>query len=131
MSLSTRVLVALLLGLATGLVIRGHPTPTLLTLVSLVEPIGTLWVNAIRMTVVPLVVSLVITGVASSADMQVVRGIGLRALASFVGLLVFAGAVGLLVVPPLFGWLRIDAATLASVRAHTAGGAVTAAPSHH
>ena len=31
-----------------------------------IAPIGTLWVNAIRMTVIPLVVSLLITGVAAT-----------------------------------------------------------------
>jgi Na+/H+-dicarboxylate symporter len=89
MSLTTRVLIALVLGLAAGLFILAHPTPALLKLVSLVEPIGSLWVNAIRMTVVPLVVSVLITGVASSSNMRVVRGIGLRAIASFLGLLAF------------------------------------------
>jgi hypothetical protein len=85
MSLTTRVLMALVLGLAAGLVVLAHPTPPLLKLVSIVEPIGSLWVNAIRMTVVPLVVSLLITSVVSSSNMRVVRGIGLRALASFFG----------------------------------------------
>lgn len=33
-----------------------------------VLPVGTLWVNAVRMTVIPLTVSLDITGVASAAD---------------------------------------------------------------
>ena len=125
MSLTTRVLVALILGLAVGLVVLAHPSPLLLKLVSIVEPMGTLWVNAIRMTVIPLVVSLLITGVASSSNMRVVRGIGLRALASFLGLLVFAAVAGLLMVPPLFRWLHLDAATAATLRP---SGGTTSAP---
>lgn len=116
MSLTAQVVAALLVGLAAGLVVRQYPTPTLLTFVGLVEPLGVLWVNAIRMTVIPLVVSLLITGVASSASLRAVRGIGVRAVASFVGLLLFAAVVSLLVVPPLFGWLHIDAATAASLQ---------------
>jgi proton glutamate symport protein len=128
MSLTTRVLMALVLGLAAGLVVLAHPTPPLLKLVSIVEPIGSLWVNAIRMTVVPLVVSLLITSVVSSSNMRVVRGIGLRALASFFGLLVLVAAAGLLIVPPLFNWFRMDPATIAMLHGNTTGGAATTAP---
>ena len=125
MSLTVRVLVALVLGLAAGLIVLAHPTPALLKLVSVVEPVGILWVNAIRMTVVPLVVSLLITGVASCSNMRVVRGIGWRALASFLGLLVLVAAAGLLIVPPLFAWFRMDPATIATLRGNAAGGAAT------
>jgi Na+/H+-dicarboxylate symporter len=116
MSLTSRVVVALVLGLAAGLATRTYTLPAIETLVGLVEPIGILWVNAIRMTVVPLVVSLLITAVASSADVRAVGGIGWRALAAFIGLLLLAAVVGLLVVPPLFGWLRLDASTTAAIR---------------
>src|SRR5215471_7597005 len=127
MSLTIRVLIAFVLGLAVGLVILAHPTPWLLKFVAVVEPIGTLWVNAIRMTVIPLVVSLLITGVASCSDMSAVRRIGGRTLASFLGLLVLVGAVSLIIVPPLFAWLHMDPATTASLRG-TAGGSATATP---
>jgi proton glutamate symport protein len=125
MSLTKRVLVALVLGLVSGLLVLTHPSPGLLKLVSWVEPIGTLWVNAIRMTVIPLVVSLLITGVASCSNMQVVRGIGWRALVTFSGLLILVAALGLLIVPPLFAWFRIDPATIATLRGNAGGGAVT------
>jgi proton glutamate symport protein len=125
MSLTVRVLVALVLGLAAGLIVLAHPTPALLKLVSVVEPVGILWVNAIRMTVVPLVVSLLITGVASCSNMRVVGGIGWRALASFLGLLVLVAAAGLLIVPPLFAWFRMDPATIATLRGNAAGEATT------
>ncbi len=58
-----------------------------------VTPIGTLWVNAIRMTVIPLVVSLLITGVASASDISAIGRIGGRTLAVFVSML--AGATTL------------------------------------
>ncbi len=32
------------------------------------EPIGTAWLNALQMTIVPLVVSLLVTGVAATAE---------------------------------------------------------------
>jgi Na+/H+-dicarboxylate symporter len=126
MSLTKRILAALVLGIACGFLVRAHPAPALLKLVNLVEPIGMLWVNAIRMTVVPLVVSLLITGVASSSNISAVRGIGWRALASFLGLLVFCAVTALLIVPPLFSWFHIDQSTIASLGGNTAG--MTTAP---
>src|SRR5215469_532022 len=115
MSLTARVMVALVLGLAAGLFVLAYPTPALLKLVRVVEPVGILWVNAIRMTVVPLLVSLLITGVAYCSDMRVVRRIGWRTLASFLGLLVLIAAAGLLIVPPLFAWFRMGPATIATL----------------
>ena len=126
MSLTKRILAALALGIACGFLVRAHPTPVLLKLVNLVEPIGTLWVNAIRMTVIPLVVSLLITGVASSSNISAVRGIGWRALASFLGLLVFCAVTALLIVPPLFSWFHMDQSTIASLGGNAAG--MTMAP---
>jgi proton glutamate symport protein len=127
MSLTVRVLLALVLGLAVGLVILAHPTPVLLKFVSLVEPVGTLWVNAIRMTVIPLVLSLLITGVASCSDIRVVRSIGWRTLASFSGLMLLVAAVSLVIVPPLFAWFHMDPGTIAVLRGN-AGGATGAPP---
>jgi len=126
MSLTKRILAALVLGIACGFLVRAHPAPALLKLVNLIEPIGMLWVNAIRMTVVPLVVSLLITGVASSSNISAVRGIGWRALASFLGLLVFCAVTALLIVPPLFSWFHMDQSTIASLGGNAAG--MTTAP---
>jgi proton glutamate symport protein len=114
MSLTVQVVAAVLLGLGAGLVVRAYPAPALLTLVGIVEPIGILWVNAIRMTVIPLVVSLLITGIAAS-DLRALRGIGARTLVSFVGLILLAAVVALLVVPPFFNWLHIDSAAIAAL----------------
>ena len=129
MSLTIRVLIAMVLGIVLGLVILAHPAPALLKIVSWVEPVGTLWVNAIRMTVIPLVVSLLITGVASCSDLHMVRRIGGRALASFLGLLVLVAAASLLIVPPLFAWFHINPATTASLRGNTGFSTVAAIPS--
>jgi len=119
----------MVLGIVLGLVILAHPAPALLKIVSWVEPVGTLWVNAIRMTVIPLVVSLLITGVASCSDLHMIRRIGGRALASFLGLLVLVAAASLLIVPPLFAWFHINPATTASLRGNTGSSTVAAIPS--
>lgn len=99
---STRVLVGLLLGLALGVVIAASGSATGQRLAAAVQPIGTLWVNAIRMTVIPLVVSLLVTGVASVADLRAVGQLGRRTIAVFGALLVGSAGASLIVATALF-----------------------------
>jgi proton glutamate symport protein len=81
---STRVLVALVAGLAGGAAIAASGNPSLLAAADWLTPIGTIWVNAIRMTVIPLVVSLVITGVAGATDLKSIGRLGTRTFLTFV-----------------------------------------------
>jgi proton glutamate symport protein len=126
MSATMRVLAALVLGLIAGAAVLAHPAPILLTIVRVIEPLGTLWVNAIRMTVVPLVVSLLITGVASSGSIATIRTLGARSLAAFIGLLAVSASIGLIAVPWLFAGLQVDRATIASLRGTQPAAAATA-----
>jgi proton glutamate symport protein len=109
MSLTTRVLVGLAAGLAGGLLVLWHPTGPLVALVRIVEPIGTLWINAIRMTVVPLVFALLVTGIGSMSDLRTVRALGARTIASFLALLLVSVTVGLVVAPALLARVPIAA----------------------
>lgn len=95
MTESTRVLVSLGAGLAGGLVIGATGNAALIHAADAVAPVGTLWVNAIQMTVIPLVVSLLITGVASGADARAVGRLGGRTLVVFLLLLAGAAAVSM------------------------------------
>jgi proton glutamate symport protein len=97
----TWVVVAVVAGIAGGAAIAASGSPTLLHAADRVAPVGTVWVNAIRMTVIPLVVSLLVTGVASVSDLRAVGRIGARTLLVFVVLLagvatVFIPAAGAL-----------------------------------
>jgi Na+/H+-dicarboxylate symporter len=92
----TRVLIALGAALAGGIAIAASGSAPLLRAADLIAPVGTVWVNAIRMTVIPLVVSLLITGVASATDVKAIGRLGRRTLAIFV--LLLAGTA-VLVVP--------------------------------
>ena len=67
-SLSLYVLAALVGGLVLGAVIHATESPALTTGAETFEAVGALWLNALRMTIVPLVFSLLVTGVASAAD---------------------------------------------------------------
>jgi Na+/H+-dicarboxylate symporter len=111
-----RALAALALGLLVGVAAAAYPAAPLVLLVRLADPIGTLWVNAIRMTVIPLVVSLLVVGVCASGEARAVRALGLRAIAVFFSLMVFAALVSMVLVPPLFAWLHVDPAAAAALR---------------
>jgi Na+/H+-dicarboxylate symporter len=83
----TRVLVAVAAAIAGGIAIAASGNAALLRAADVIAPIGTLWINAIRMTVIPLVVSLLITGVASAADIRSIGRLGRRTILVFVMLL--------------------------------------------
>ena len=102
---SLLVLFALVIAIALGLVIDASESPSLQRVADVLAPIGTLWVNAIRMTVIPLVVSLLITGVASASDVKAVGRLGVRTLVVFVLLLAGTAVLIVPVAPALFSLL--------------------------
>ncbi len=117
MSLSTRVLVALGAGIAAGIALSLVDAGVSRAIVAVVEPFGTLFVNAIRMTVLPLVVSSLIVGVASTEDRAMLARVGGRGILVFVLLLTVSGGLAALVTPPLMSNLQLDPAAVAQVRA--------------
>ena len=107
MSPSSRTFAALAAGLALGVALRGALAPAAVDAVlAAVEPIGTVWVNAIRMTVVPLVVSLLIGAVAAD-DARAVGRLGVRAALAFAVSLSAGAALVALVAPPLLALIPV------------------------
>ena len=123
-ALARRTLVSLLAGLATGVLISSTSSTALHTFASLVEPIGTVWVNAIRMTVIPLIVSLLIATIAEEKDMGAVGHLGARAVAVFTAMLATLATLTFVAAPPLFAFLQIDAAAAAPLRSASAAAGV-------
>ena len=93
---STRVLAALAAAIGSGALVAASGSKPLIDATDALAPVGTLWVSAIRMTVIPLVVSLLITGVVSAADLGAIGRIGGLTLVVF-GLLL--AAIAAIVVP--------------------------------
>ena len=85
LSLWKKITVGLLLGLATGLLLG----ETALML----KPLGTLFINLIKMLIVPLVFVTLITGITSMEDMKKMRRIGLKTF--FIYLVTTAIAIGI------------------------------------
>jgi Na+/H+-dicarboxylate symporter len=122
---STRVLAALGGAIALGAVVAASGNRALLDATDAVAPLGTLWVNAIRMTVIPLVVSLLITGVASATDVGAIGRIGGRTLIVFGLLLAAVAALVVPLAPSLFALLPLS--STAGARPALPAGAVEAA----
>ena len=93
---STRVLVALVAAIGVGAGVAASGSKPLIAAADALAPVGTLWVSAIRMTVIPLVVSLLITGIASTTDIATVGRIGGRTLVVFI---LLSAAVAAIVIP--------------------------------
>ncbi|HST91818.1 MAG TPA: dicarboxylate/amino acid:cation symporter [Brevundimonas sp.] len=135
-SLSLRVLVALAAGLLAGAAAQAWGIPGGTGTVAVVEGLGQLWLNALRMTIIPLVFSLLVTGIASIADAAATGRLALKAVVVFAVLLVGAtiygvfASMGLLAVWPIDpegARLLLSGATGdALVRENVGGGGLTA-----
>jgi proton glutamate symport protein len=101
----TRVLTALGAAIVGGTAIAASGNASLLRAADFITPVGVLWVNAIRMTVIPLVVSLLITGVASATDVSSISRLGGRTILVFVLLLAGTAVVVMPICLLLFGLL--------------------------
>ena len=117
MSSTSRVLLALVLGLLVGAAIAALDVPALRTAAAVIEPIGTIWVRALQMTLIPLVLSLLITGIVSTVDTGATGRLGVAALGVFLALLVGTALVTSLVGTPLVSRIPIDPETTAMMRA--------------
>lgn len=117
MSLTTKVLIGLIAGLALGILVAASGNPQFVLLTSWLEPLGTLWINAIRMTVIPLVVSAILVGVTSLPDLRSMGRIGGRAVLLFLVMLALASTFAVVIAPPLFAALPIDPTAVEALRA--------------
>jgi Na+/H+-dicarboxylate symporter len=112
--------VALIAGLILGIIVARAGVPWLSRAVAMLEPIGTIWVNAIRMTIVPLVVALLLGAVARGGDGAGVGRLGGLSFAVFIGLHICAAVVALAVVPAIMARLPVDPASVARLQADAA-----------
>jgi proton glutamate symport protein len=127
MSLTLQVLLALAAGFAVGLPLSRMDGPIADGVLAVLGPVGTIFVNAIRMTVIPLVVSSLIVGVTGAPDPRSVGRIGVRALVIFVVLVSAAAAFGVVLGAPLLALIPLDPASVDALRTGAAGAGATAA----
>ena len=92
MSLAIRILIGLVLGVVVGLALQGNPDIAN----TFIAPIGTIFLNLIKLIIVPLVFASLVVGVAGMEDVTKLGRVGAKtfiyyfittAIAIFIGLL--------------------------------------------
>ena len=91
-SLSAQVLLALALGLTAGAAAQTWGLPGGHGTADFIAALGQLWLNALRMTIIPLVFSLLVTGIASIADAARTGRLALKAMLLF-GVLILGSTI--------------------------------------
>lgn len=94
-SLTLRIAIGLVTGLALGLAASATRHPALMAIATGSEPVGTIWINAIRMCVVPLVVMALISGVGAIGDVRTLGRVGGRTFGYVLGTILLSGLIGL------------------------------------
>ncbi|HKS05593.1 MAG TPA: dicarboxylate/amino acid:cation symporter [Gemmatimonadaceae bacterium] len=123
-----RVLAALVAGVLLGVLAASSGDATIARIIDGVGIIGTLWINAIRMTVIPLVAALTLTSVASIGDPRKVGRLGGTAGLVFLSLLLVSGVFAMLVTPFSFDMMSLTPEAAQNIRegyARTAAAGVT------
>lgn len=117
-------------GVLLGIVASVSASPWLLALVRFLEPVGAIFVNAIRMAVVPLVVASLIGGIVSITDERSLTRLGVRSLMVFGALAISAAVLATVVAAPVLARLDIDPSVAEGLRQPAAAGstAPTTAP---
>ena len=116
MTLAIRVLVALVSGFLLGLALGASSSPAASIVLAILAPIGTVFVNLIRMMVIPLIASMLVANLGSMAS---TGGLGRTVVRAFVISLALLAATALgtaLVAEPILARVPIDQEGALAVR---------------
>ncbi len=115
------VLTALFLGLLLGALAAGLGDGWRDPAVRFASTVGGLWLDALKMTVIPLIIALLITGIVGGADAARAGGIAGRSMLWFVVVLTASAIFGALMMPLLLGAFPLPAEAADALRAGLAG----------
>jgi Na+/H+-dicarboxylate symporter len=126
--LSVLALLALAAGLAVGAVAAAYGGPSAVAVIGQVEAVGGLWLNALRMTVVPLIFAVLVTAVAQASDAATSGRLTLRAIGLFALLLPISALLALGWVSGVLTLWPVDPAAAARLAAGAQAASTPAAP---
>lgn len=92
MKLTTKIFIGLAAGIVAGLALQGSPDIAN----TFIKPVGTLFINCIKMLIVPLVFSSLIVGAASIGDIKTLGRIGAKTLSYYLLTTAFAVFIGII-----------------------------------
>jgi Na+/H+-dicarboxylate symporter len=116
MSQATRILLALALGLVLGIAAAALDTGFASGAANLADPIGNLWLNGLRMTIVPLLVALLVTGIAQTAEAAKAGKIAARALFWIISIMTLSAIAGAILTPTFLSIVPMPEASAAALR---------------
>ena len=120
MNLTLRIFLALLAGLVVGALL---PADIGKPLLPVTDAIGNLWLQALQMTIIPLIAGLLFTGIAQSVGQAGGGKVAGRALLAFLALLIFSALWSMIFVPLLLDWWPAPPAAAAAIVANSADAA--------
>ncbi|TCM18756.1 Na+/H+-dicarboxylate symporter [Novosphingobium sp. PhB165] len=103
----TLTLIGLVVGLVLGLVLAGSPKAV--PVLQVVGPIGSLWLQGLQMTILPLVAGLLFTGIVETIAVAQAGAMARRTLGTIVGFLAFSAVLGAVAMPLLLKFFPIPA----------------------
>src|SRR5687767_319956 len=106
----------LAIGFLLGALAHARGDQSIRVIANLLAPIGSAWLNAVRMTVIPLVVAQLVGSLARKSELSTAR-VGTFGAATVVTMLVAASLATLAIVPVLLQTLPWDPEALVSFRA--------------
>ncbi|MEI3176780.1 MAG: dicarboxylate/amino acid:cation symporter [Lachnospiraceae bacterium] len=89
---SVKVMIGLLLGIIAGIILQTKPEIAN----TYIKPFGTLYLNAIKMVIVPMVLSSIIVGACGLGDVKKFGRIGLKTICVYMITTLFAAAIGVI-----------------------------------
>lgn len=128
MSPTARVLSGLAAGAILGLLLATWHPAVAVQVADVVQPVGKLWLNALQMTVVPLVLALVVVGVNTASDAAASGRIARRAIVVFILLLLLGALFTAAAAPALFALFPHNPALRGALDHAVVGAAAQAAP---
>ena len=93
MHLSIKILIGLILGIIGGLIAGPTAVPWMKVWIA---PIGTIFINLIKMVIVPVVLASIVSGVASIGDVKKLGRVGVKIMVFYLATTAFAVAIGLM-----------------------------------
>jgi proton glutamate symport protein len=122
---ATWILIALAVGLVAGIASAASGGAWVDAAVSIAEPIGDLWLRALQMTIVPLVVALLITGIASAAEAARAGRLAGRALVLILAVLWSSSVIAAVTMPLLLNIWPLPTESAEALRAALRGSEAT------
>lgn len=121
MSPSTRILAGLVLGLVIGILVAAFAPGLVPGTVAVAQPVGATWLNALQMTVVPLVFALLVTGIAATAEAAQAGRLAGRAVGLYLIVMACSAIAAGLLTPLFLELVPLPAQSAAALRGALTG----------